>query len=98
MALAHVVTATGQCSVGTTTATTGGVDTTGANLLIAVVSWSGSTAPTVSDSVGGNANSWSALQKQESSGVGNDILILWTTPTRSEERRVGKECRSRWSP
>ena len=21
-----------------------------------------------------------------------------TTPTRSEERRVGKECRSRWSP
>ena len=22
----------------------------------------------------------------------------WTTPPRSEERRVGKECRSRWSP
>ena len=22
----------------------------------------------------------------------------WTTPSRSEERRVGKECRSRWSP
>src|SRR6266850_1875000 len=26
------------------------------------------------------------------------ILILFGTPTRSEERRVGKECRSRWSP
>src|ERR1019366_4529872 len=24
------------------------------------------------------------------------VLLLWTT--RSEERRVGKECRSRWSP
>src|ERR1035437_5820366 len=22
----------------------------------------------------------------------------WRTPNRSEERRVGKECRSRWSP
>src|SRR2546427_12766598 len=26
-------------------------------------------------------------------------VVLWyTTNTRSEERRVGKECRSRWSP
>ena len=25
-------------------------------------------------------------------------VILATNPTRSEERRVGKECRSRWSP
>ena len=24
--------------------------------------------------------------------------IEWETTTRSEERRVGKECRSRWSP
>ena len=23
---------------------------------------------------------------------------LWVCPDRSEERRVGKECRSRWSP
>ena len=23
---------------------------------------------------------------------------LWTKRSRSEERRVGKECRSRWSP
>src|SRR5687767_15472840 len=25
-------------------------------------------------------------------------LPVWITETRSEERRVGKECRSRWSP
>src|SRR5256885_8631071 len=25
-------------------------------------------------------------------------LRIYQTPTRSEERRVGKECRSRWSP
>src|SRR3989442_15998130 len=24
--------------------------------------------------------------------------VLWTVGARSEERRVGKECRSRWSP
>ena len=23
---------------------------------------------------------------------------IWMAPDRSEERRVGKECRSRWSP
>nr|WP_256624972.1 hypothetical protein [Enterococcus faecium] len=25
-------------------------------------------------------------------------ITEWFTTTRSEERRVGKECRSRWSP
>ena len=25
-------------------------------------------------------------------------IFLWISPDRSEERRVGKECRSRWSP
>ena len=39
--------------------------------------------------------------------VGNDYIIgpgdtlevfVWRNPERSEERRVGKECRSRWSP
>ena len=29
-------------------------------------------------------------------GIGDDAAIVRTT--RSEERRVGKECRSRWSP
>ena len=28
----------------------------------------------------------------------NDREILFTSICRSEERRVGKECRSRWSP
>ena len=28
-----------------------------------------------------------------------DLMFWWVAPTsRSEERRVGKECRSRWSP
>src|SRR5574337_629784 len=26
------------------------------------------------------------------------IYLFWVTLNRSEERRVGKECRSRWSP
>src|SRR5256885_1428633 len=29
-------------------------------------------------------------------GIGEDDIALWLV--RSEERRVGKECRSRWSP
>ena len=28
----------------------------------------------------------------------HELLILVALPGRSEERRVGKECRSRWSP
>ena len=27
-----------------------------------------------------------------------EVLTAGDEPTRSEERRVGKECRSRWSP
>src|ERR1041385_3872008 len=32
--------------------------------------------------------------------IGAGVIIRWSSPstTRSEERRVGKECRSRWSP
>ena len=30
--------------------------------------------------------------------VTKQIAVLLTGGTRSEERRVGKECRSRWSP
>src|SRR5437660_7256075 len=29
--------------------------------------------------------------------AGNQVQVLGTLPKRSEERRVGKECRSRWS-
>ena len=32
------------------------------------------------------------------SSLGFDILEIAAGPLRSEERRVGKECRSRWSP
>ena len=31
-------------------------------------------------------------------GAGDDFLGWLHLPSRSEERRVGKECRSRWSP
>src|SRR5256714_11549312 len=36
----------------------------------------------------------------ESAAEGDDALLekYFETETRSEERRVGKECRSRWSP
>src|SRR2546422_9656364 len=30
--------------------------------------------------------------------TGRQCLERWSVPKRSEERRVGKECRSRWSP
>ena len=29
---------------------------------------------------------------------GSDVFLVQSTCKRSEERRVGKECRSRWSP
>src|ERR1051326_4442547 len=31
-------------------------------------------------------------------GIHSDHHAMWIDPARSEERRVGKECRSRWSP
>ena len=32
------------------------------------------------------------------SGADVDVVVSYLDQTRSEERRVGKECRSRWSP
>src|SRR3712207_9252566 len=37
---------------------------------------------------------WEELEKESS----RDLLTLTGALMRSEERRVGKECRSRWSP
>ena len=31
-------------------------------------------------------------------GIGLGVLLILVCAIRSEERRVGKECRSRWSP
>ena len=31
-------------------------------------------------------------------GIADSLCYTTETKTRSEERRVGKECRSRWSP
>src|SRR5260221_11220642 len=35
---------------------------------------------------------------QETVSTLTDVRPIWNYETRSEERRVGKECRSRWSP
>src|SRR5258706_14272786 len=34
----------------------------------------------------------------DGAGAGGDMVEILIGPARSEERRVGKECRSRWSP
>src|SRR3712207_9097278 len=39
-----------------------------------------------------------AIEKLESPLDGNDLMRQFGRGPRSEERRVGKECRSRWSP
>ena len=36
--------------------------------------------------------------EKEGSGQGGYTQKFFALPSRSEERRVGKECRSRWSP
>ena len=39
-----------------------------------------------------------SLNDEQKKTVGRETNELKTAITRSEERRVGKECRSRWSP
>ena len=44
---------------------------------------------------------WNAVSEIYSEGIATEHATFQTTCppyTRSEERRVGKECRSRWSP
>ena len=36
--------------------------------------------------------------KVKAGSVSDHVGAFWDMTTRSEERRVGKECRSRWSP
>ena len=44
-------------------------------------------------------NIWKSLKTKNSVKRGREIVPLQSQKeTRSEERRVGKECRSRWSP
>ena len=38
-----------------------------------------------------------SFAKQSGKSV-DDVEDLWSKAYRSEERRVGKECRSRWAP
>src|SRR2546430_4130541 len=39
-----------------------------------------------------------AIQPKSVYAAHTSPFSSWSTSTRSEERRVGKECRSRWSP
>src|SRR5258708_23592385 len=39
-----------------------------------------------------------ALGLEECRGLGSPASAILSSKVRSEERRVGKECRSRWSP
>src|SRR5258707_7410012 len=41
---------------------------------------------------------WIDLQRSAEYGLAGQLLVLGSRDDRSEERRVGKECRSRWSP
>src|SRR5438034_4432544 len=41
---------------------------------------------------------WSRLEDARSTPIEVSLTLLTTVHDRSEERRVGKECRSRWSP
>ena len=50
--------------------------------------------PGVMDGLGG----FGAMFDLKGAGFSDPILVAATDGVRSEERRVGKECRSRWSP
>src|SRR5689334_25016582 len=47
---------------------------------------------------GGTSTYGATLSDSNLLGLGKDIELEWNKGVRSEERRVGKECRSRWSP
>ena len=44
------------------------------------------------------SDAWQVCTRLRSAGIQIDEHHCWRTSGRSEERRVGKECRSRWSP
>src|SRR5256885_9227737 len=41
---------------------------------------------------------WMCLPHLDHTDIKKETFKLWPERIRSEERRVGKECRSRWSP
>ena len=43
-------------------------------------------------------NSFEYIRSQKKAELHSERPFVFVCPTRSEERRVGKECRSRWSP
>src|SRR5256884_5322446 len=45
-----------------------------------------------------NSGAWRLGRNQRTLCSEFSTLVAWLNTVRSEERRVGKECRSRWSP
>src|SRR5258707_9488451 len=76
-----------------TTIVTAGFTPPPGSLLVALVSSDGSAGSTTM-AVSGGGLIWSELVKNNAA----DYAGVWIAQVRSEERRVGKECRSRWSP
>lgn len=74
------VTGTNTSAGGANGATTTGVDTTGANLCVAVVSYYNLGHPTVSDSVGGNSNTWNSLTPSDV-GFSAGVTIWYSAVT-----------------
>ena len=67
-------------------------------VVVALLLWSGSAVETAGTTQNGAVIAWNIL-----AGIfhpDTNLLFNFTTQgvPRSEERRVGKECRSRWSP
>ena len=61
----------------------------------------GTTSKEAATTIEGSVSSAKAAWENFEAGVisANDLVeTFWTATQRSEERRVGKECRSRWSP
>lgn len=78
MTISHIA-STSKGSSGGSTVTTDSIDTTGADLLVAVVSYYGNTTdPVLSDSKG---NTWTGLTAREQSGVTFSNRIYYCKPT-----------------
>src|SRR2546426_1700902 len=85
------------------TSTPSGLTTAAVKLKITTSGGLASLSPAVFSAVPSGAWNTNKAQFVGTGGttivVGDRVLISTTTyPSRSEERRVGKECRSRWSP
>ena len=71
-----------------------------AAVLIAAIALTGcgGSKSTASSAAASSVAASTAAATNNSCGEGVTWALSWNCSARSEERRVGKECRSRWSP